>query len=39
MVGAPQIFQLTDRLLFKFIDLHKSILALNCFFSMTRHVA
>jgi hypothetical protein len=38
MVGAAQILKLAERLLLKLLDLHKSILALICFFSMTRRV-
>ena len=39
MVGAAQIFKLANRLLLKLLHLHKSILALICFFSMTPRVA
>jgi hypothetical protein len=39
MIGAAQVLQLAERLLFELLDLHKSILAPNCFFTMTPCVA
>ncbi len=39
MIGTTQILELAERLLLKLLDLHKSILALNCFFTMTLRVA
>ena len=39
MIRAPHVSKLTERLFFKLLNVHKSILALNCFYTMTPRVA
>ena len=39
MVGTFEVLELAERLLLELLHLHKSILTLNCFFTMTPCVA